>query len=53
MLKYNDLFLAQNFAVDVIELMGDNPLEGMPWVFKIPWDKPLTWPEIKFIRKSI
>ena len=53
MLKYNDLFVAQNFSGNVIEFMGGRPLEGRPWVFKIPREKPWSWPEIKFLRKSI
>ena len=33
--------------------MGDRPLEGRPWVFKIPWDKPWAWLEIKFLSNPI
>ena len=33
--------------------MGYCPLEGRPWVFKIPRDKPWLWPEIKFLSNSI
>ena len=40
MLKYNDLFVAQNISGNVIAFMGDRPLEGKPWIFKIPRDKP-------------
>ena len=28
-------------------------MEGRPWIFKIPRDKPWTWPEIKFLRNPI
>ena len=47
MLKYNVLFVAQNPSGNVIAFMGDRPLESRPWIFKIPWDKPWAWPEIK------
>ena len=30
MLKYNDLFVAQNLSGNVIAFMGDRPLEGRP-----------------------
>ena len=50
MLKYNDLFVTPNLSVNVITFMGDRPLEGRPWVFKIPRDKPWAWPEIKFLK---
>ena len=33
--------------------MGYRPLEGRPWVFKIPLDNPWEWPEIKFLSNSI
>ena len=33
--------------------MGDQPLEGRPWVFKIPRDNPWAWPEVKFWSNSI
>ena len=36
MLKYNDSFVAQNLSGNVIAFMGDRPLEGRPWIFKIP-----------------
>ena len=52
-LKYNDLFVAQNISVNVIAFMGDRPLEGRTWIFKIPWDKPWAWPKIKFLRNPI
>ena len=53
MLKYNYLFVAPNLSSNVIAFMGDRPLEGRPWVFKIPWDKPWAWTEIKFLSNSI
>ena len=53
MLKENNLFVAQNLSGDVIAFMGDRPLEGRPWVFKIPREKPWVWPEIKFLINSI
>ena len=28
-------------------------MEGRPWVFKIPRDKPWAWPEVKFLSNSI
>ena len=37
----------------MIAFMGDRPLEGKPWVFNIPQDKPWLWPEIKFLSNSI
>ena len=40
MLKYNDFFVAQNLSGNVITFMGDRPLEGRLWIFKIPRDKP-------------
>ena len=48
MLKYNDLFVAQNLYGNVIALMGDLPLEGRLWTFKIPRDKSWAWTEVKF-----
>ena len=33
--------------------MGDCPVEGRPWVFKIPQDKPLSRPENKFLSNPI
>ena len=53
MLKYNDLFVAANISRNVIAFMGYSPLEMRPWVFNIPRDKSLAWPEIKFLRNSI
>ena len=53
MLKYNYLFVAPNLSGNVIAFMGYFSLEGRPWVFKIPWDKPWLWPEIKFLSNSI
>ena len=53
MLKYNDLFVAQNLSGNVIAFMGDRPLEGRPWILKIPRDKPWAWPEIKFLSNPI
>ena len=53
MIKYNDLFVAQNLSVNVIAFMGYRPLEGRPWVFKIPRDKPWAWPKIKFLSNTI
>ena len=53
MLKYNDLFVAPNLSGNLIAFRGDSPLEGRPWVFKIPRDKPWSWPEIKFLRNSL
>ena len=53
MLKYNYLFVAPNLSGNVIAFMGYCPLEGRPWVFKIPWDKPWAWTEIKFLSNSI
>ena len=52
-LKYNDLFVAPDISGNVIAFTGDRPLEGRPWVFKIPWDKPWAWTEIKFLSNSI
>ena len=53
MLKYNDLFVAQNILGNVIAFMGDLPLEVRPWIFKIPQDKPWTWPETKLLSNPI
>ena len=53
MLKYNDFFVAQNLSGNVIAFMRDRPLEGRSWIFKIPRDKPWSWPEIKFLRNPI
>ena len=52
-LKYNDLFVAQNLSVNVIAFMGDRPLEGRTWIFKIPRDKPWAWPVIKFLTTQL
>ena len=53
MLKYNDLFVAKNLSGNVITFMGDRPLEGRPWVFKIPQEKPSAWQEIKLLSNPI
>ena len=53
MLKYNDLFVAQNLSGNVIAFMGGRPLEGKTWIFKIPRDKPWARPEIKFLSNPI
>ena len=51
--KYNDVFVAQNLSGNVIAFMGDRPLEFRPWVFKIPRDKTWAWPEVKFLSNPI
>ena len=53
MLKYNNLFVAQNLSGNVIDFMGDRPLEGRPWIFKIPRDNPWAWPEVKLLSNPI
>ena len=53
MLKYNNLFVAQNLSGNMIVFVGDRSLEGRPWVFNITRDKPWVWPEIKFRSKPI
>ena len=53
MLKYNNLFVAKNIYGNVIAFMGDLPLEGSPWISKIPRDKPWAWTEIKFLSNPI
>ena len=53
MLKYNNIFIAKNISGSVIAFMGDLPLEGRPWTFKIPQDKTWVWLEIKFLIKPI
>ena len=53
MVKYNDVCVDQELSGNVIALMGDHPLEGRPWVFKIPRDKPCSWTEVKFLSNSI
>ena len=52
-LKYNDLFVAQNLSGNVIAFMGYRPLEGRPWIFKIPRDKLWAWSEVKFLSNPI
>ena len=37
----------------MIAFIGDFPVEGRPWVFKIPQDKPLSRPENKFLSNPI
>ena len=49
MIKYNNLFVAQNLSGNLIAFLWDRPLEGRPWIFNIPWDKPWEWPEVKFL----
>ena len=46
MVKHYDLFVAPNLSGNVIAFMGDRPLEGRPWVLRIPRDKP--W--VRFLR---
>ena len=53
MLKYNDLFVAQNLSGNVIAFMGGRPMEGRPWIFNIPRDKPWSWPEVKLLSNLI
>ena len=53
MLKYNGLFVAKNICGNVIAFMGYLPLEGRPWVFKIPHENPWAWPEVKLTSISI
>ena len=53
MLKYNDLFVAQNLLGNVIAFMGDRPLEGRQWIFRIPRDKTWEWKKIKFLSNPI
>ena len=53
MLKYNNLFVSQSLSGNVIAFMGDCPLEGRPWVFKIPRENQWEWPEIKFMSNLI
>ena len=45
-LKYSNLFVAQNISGNVIAFMRDRPLEGSPWIFNKPQYKPWSWPEI-------
>ena len=52
-LEYNNFFVAQNISGNLIAFMGDCPLEGRPWIFKIPRDKPWAWPEIKLFINPI
>ena len=33
--------------------MGDRLLEGRTRIFKIPWDKPWAWSEVKLLRNPI
>ena len=53
MLKYNFFVVAKDPSGNVITFMGDRPLEGRPWILKIPRDKPWAWPEIKFLSNPI
>ena len=53
MLKYNNLFVAQNLYGNVIAFMGDRPLEGRPWIFKITRDRPWAWTEVKLLSNTI
>ena len=47
------MFVAKNISGNVIPSMGDHPLEGRPWIFKITWDKTWAWREIKFLSNPI
>ena len=53
MLKYNDLFVPQNISGNVINFMGDRPLEGMPWILNIPRENPWSWSEVKLLINPI
>ena len=53
MLKYNNLFVAQNLSGNVIVFIRGRPLEERRWIFKITRDKPWAWPEVKFLSKPI
>ena len=53
MIKYNDMFATNNLSGSVIGFMGDRPLAGRPWVFKIPRDKPWAWPEVECVENAI
>ena len=52
-LKYNDFFVAKNLPRNVIAFIGDRPLEGRPWIFKIPRENPWAWPEVKLSSNPI
>ena len=51
--KIERFFVAQNISGNVIAFMGDRPLKGRPWIFKIPWDKPWAWTEVKLLSNPI
>ena len=53
MIKYNDIFVTNNLSGSVIGFMEDRPLAGRPWVFRIPRDKPLAWPEVEYVENAI
>ena len=52
-LEYNDFSVAQNISVNVISFMGDRPLEGRLWIFKILQVNPMAWPEIQLFSNPI
>ena len=50
---FNDLFFAPGISDSVIAFMGNSPLEGRQWAFKIPREKTWVLPEVKFCKNSI
>ena len=53
MLKYNNLFVAQNLSGNVIAFMGDRPLEGGLWILNITRENPWACPEVTFLSNPI
>ena len=53
MLKYNDLSVVQNISGNDISFRGDCPLKLRTWILKIPRDKPLAWPDLKYLSNQI
>ena len=37
-----------NLSGSIIAFMGDSPLEGRLWLFKIPRENPWAWPELNY-----
>ena len=53
MVKYNYMFATNNLSGSVIGFIGDRPLTGSPWMFRVPPDKPWAWIEVEYVDNAI
>ena len=53
MVKFNEMFATNNLSGSVIGFIGDRPLTGSPWMFRVPRDKPWAWIEVEYVDNAI